>query len=863
MPPLSLGLGLNNRLSIGVAVTVLSDIQRILLSDLDLYVNGDECELLPALTGYGPFEPISLDDGANLVSAEDLATRLQDELETDGDLAGKVTVVGEDIDDSVTSGCVLRLKLDETSGTTAADSSGNANNGTHTGTVAASTTTAPNRKDSVRSAQYTAAYTSVPNSASLDITGAFSITGWMYWTGGAFAYNPILSKWNTAGTTGFGLSLDGGTNTLRFDSYAGGSGSNIKGDTVLSANTWYFVAATRASGGAAKIYLNASVDKSGTLASAPGSISDEVRVGSDKSTGGRVWTGLLDDVRLYNRELSADEVAEIMFSKMQLTCTFDASLGDVPEMTISRVATGELQKVTLTDLHNYEYGTGHEIVPAITGYGPFDPVSLDNSGEFITPATLASNFQTELETDSALTGNVTVTSEIENIDAPNQCVIHARFNNDASNVSGYASSPANGTAQSDPRFVTDPPPVLDALGWTHSLEIGADINDAYNAGYWFEQTSGTVTLAQFSMGGWYKMMDGPCRGFLTLQDGSGPLVRFLVGTNGTDFNQITVIDPDGNSGDKMTTSHGAGTWVHVFFTSSVANGNRIYLNGELHANWARTYESVEITGLAVGAYRLFGSSEGQALRTADVRLYERELGAHEVELLALGGDNIVLNCEFDPSLGDIPTMSISQPLTLTETVVADGTPDYEGSQEQVQLTTPGGPEFDDTTVDSNGNTIQWSGGFFSYSPAIGWSFVSTDGNTYVNFICDSVGPKYSSPSSGSGNVTVTSAGQDPSPGSPEIHLITPNRKVISGTYSLGGESVDADEAPVITGWNGDQQLSFGPVTMTATSNGDTSDVLSPTNVDLVYSQVTANVTAVHDPCTSEVSIAVSTVQEGG
>ena len=311
-----------------------SEIQRITLGAMRNYVNGVGLSIQPVIDGRGPFDPVSLDDGSDLISAANLAIALQTELETEAGFTGKVAVVGEDIDDSVTSGCVLRLKLDETSGTAAADSSGNANDGTHTGTVAASTTTAPNRRDSLRSAQYTAAYTSVPNSASLNITGAFSITGWLYWTGGAFAYNPILSKWNSAGTTGFGLSLDGGTSTLRFDSYAGGSGSNIKGDTVLSANTWYFVAATRAAGGAAKVYLNAAVDKSGTLSSAPGSTSDEVRVGSDKSTGGRVWTGLLDDVRLYNRELSADEVAEIMFSGMRLTVTFDASLGDVPEMTI-------------------------------------------------------------------------------------------------------------------------------------------------------------------------------------------------------------------------------------------------------------------------------------------------------------------------------------------------------------------------------------------------------------------------------------------------------------------------------------------------------------------------------------------------
>ena len=76
------------------SASALSEIQTITLSDLANYVNGAGQSITPIMSGYGPFNPVSLDDGSDLISAADLAIALQTELETEAGFTGKVSVSG-------------------------------------------------------------------------------------------------------------------------------------------------------------------------------------------------------------------------------------------------------------------------------------------------------------------------------------------------------------------------------------------------------------------------------------------------------------------------------------------------------------------------------------------------------------------------------------------------------------------------------------------------------------------------------------------------------------------------------------------------------------------------------------------------
>jgi Concanavalin A-like lectin/glucanases superfamily len=82
--------------------------------------------------------------------------------------------------------------------------------------------------------------------------------------------------------------------------------------TTVVANTGYYLAAVR-DGPSVKIYVNGVEDGSGSNASLVTVTVDDGThpfIGSHPS-GGSVWSGLLDDIRIYNRALSADEVREI------------------------------------------------------------------------------------------------------------------------------------------------------------------------------------------------------------------------------------------------------------------------------------------------------------------------------------------------------------------------------------------------------------------------------------------------------------------------------------------------------------------------------------------------------------------------
>ena len=72
------------------------------------------------------------------------------------------------------------------------------------------------------------------------------------------------------------------------------------------------------------------------------------------------------------------------------------------------VALEEIQTITLSSFENYAPTSGFTLTPVMSGYGPFDEFSLDGSGVLATPAVLASRLQSELETEAAFTGKVTV-----------------------------------------------------------------------------------------------------------------------------------------------------------------------------------------------------------------------------------------------------------------------------------------------------------------------------------------------------------------------------------------------------------------------------------------------------------------------
>ncbi len=180
------------------------------------------------------------------------------------------------------------------------DESGNGHNGTVAGATLAS-----NRLQVADSAYYFGGdgdNISIPDSPSLDIINAFTLALWIKGQPGGSVQPRILTK--HAGVIDLGLS-DTGSSPNIFFNQAGGSVQ-----TPFVMNEWVFVAATydRQS---LLLYTNGAVAAQ-VSASTPLNVNDlPIGIGRNLQTGVDWFKGFIDDVRIYNRALSAAEVHQL------------------------------------------------------------------------------------------------------------------------------------------------------------------------------------------------------------------------------------------------------------------------------------------------------------------------------------------------------------------------------------------------------------------------------------------------------------------------------------------------------------------------------------------------------------------------
>ncbi len=212
------------------------------------------------------------------------------------------------LDNDVTSGLVGEWKFDEDIGTTSTltyDATGNGDDGTLVSSPTRATSTCKIANCLVFNGSN---YVSIPNSTTLELRNAISIAAWV---------NPAISTTSTqlaiAGKSSEAiLALSYGQS--RFTVWAGAGGySQAMGGTVLPANMWYHIVGTF-DGSQIKIYENG-VLKNTTSYSA--SIADTTNAPYIGTAGGyQFFSGPIDDVRIYNRALSAYEVGQLYNSNI-------------------------------------------------------------------------------------------------------------------------------------------------------------------------------------------------------------------------------------------------------------------------------------------------------------------------------------------------------------------------------------------------------------------------------------------------------------------------------------------------------------------------------------------------------------------
>ena len=308
-------------------------------------------------------------------------------------------------------------KVDETSGTVAADSSGHGHNAT---LINGASWTAGGPFEGAIAFNGTNQYLSVPDTgdASLEYTGgALTLSAWVYVNATDTTGGYLLSKaWNSSGQYNYRLSLTS-TRTVSF-TLQGATSSTLTTTGSLSAAAWHHVAATVDAAGAMKIYVDGVMVRSGThtitnWTPANGDLNKALAIGTLYPYGSGSWSypthaldGKLDDVRLYRRTLSAEEVQAAMAAPPRIEVKTYTALGQLESVT-SPEGTIHYEYDPVTGRHTRTWA-GHPGATVSTALSDVT-YTYDPLGRLATVNTVKRD-GVVLDTNPGLTGNQPETS---------------------------------------------------------------------------------------------------------------------------------------------------------------------------------------------------------------------------------------------------------------------------------------------------------------------------------------------------------------------------------------------------------------------------------------------------------------------
>jgi len=214
----------------------------------------------------------------------------------------------------VIDGVVGAWHFDEGNGTIAHDTSGEGNDGTlyDDNTTNDDGNTPPQWVDGKfgKALEFDGSddYVEVPDSPSLDVQEQFTILAWCKITEFANTYPRILAK---AGA--YSLHFVESTKELRGAIQSNTTIVEVESNSVFDTNKWYFVAFvfdSTLSGDQMKLYVNGEFDNSKTTAYKPNINAKPVLIGNYEGLV-RHFNGTIDEVRIYNRALSGEEISDL------------------------------------------------------------------------------------------------------------------------------------------------------------------------------------------------------------------------------------------------------------------------------------------------------------------------------------------------------------------------------------------------------------------------------------------------------------------------------------------------------------------------------------------------------------------------
>jgi hypothetical protein len=213
----------------------------------------------------------------------------------------------EPLEDRCLLSLVAAYSFAEGSGTTVADSSGNGN----TATISNATWAQGKYGGGLKFTGATNSFASIADVPALDLTNALTLEAWV----NPSTLNSPDSNWvaavakdhpNSVNDISYALYAATGTSTPPAEHLlVGNSDIGASGTTKLTLNTWTFLSTTY-DGSSMKVYVNGTLVRTVTQSGSIAEVAAPLKLGGDWS--GEMFTGILDEVRVYNSALTQTQI---------------------------------------------------------------------------------------------------------------------------------------------------------------------------------------------------------------------------------------------------------------------------------------------------------------------------------------------------------------------------------------------------------------------------------------------------------------------------------------------------------------------------------------------------------------------------
>jgi hypothetical protein len=199
------------------------------------------------------------------------------------------------------TGLVAAWSFDAVTAGTVADATGKG----HTGTVSGATWSATGKNGGSLSFDGVNDWVTVVDANDLDLANGMTLSAWVNPTGAGADWQTVMLK-ESPGFMVYALYAD--TDTARPSAHVviGGSDLDTRGTSTVANNAWTHLTATY-DGANLRLYVNGTLVSTRAVTGSMSASNGPLRIGGN-ATWGEWFGGLIDNVRLYGRALSAAEV---------------------------------------------------------------------------------------------------------------------------------------------------------------------------------------------------------------------------------------------------------------------------------------------------------------------------------------------------------------------------------------------------------------------------------------------------------------------------------------------------------------------------------------------------------------------------